>query len=261
MNSSSRNPLPLCAIIVCALGCAFFPRQAGAVLLDWNSVNWTAGATTQSFDIDAANPGNDVTITVSGGSFGFSEPHSGTTSVGGVSNTGGTGGSGLQLGLDLGNGGGTTVTVTITFNYANGVAANFSIWDVDLADSKNAVDRVGQIYGYTTGGGIVAASSVLTGGAISIAGAGVVATYTGAASTNDSASSTIDVAFNGPNVTSIQFSYGKGANANAGNQWIGLSSIDFSADSATHEVHPALAAVLACFGAVAFRWRRQRLAL
>ncbi|MEM6820600.1 MAG: hypothetical protein AAF558_01485, partial [Verrucomicrobiota bacterium] len=35
------------------------------ITLDWNSVNWISGNTTQSFDIDPSNPGNDITITIS----------------------------------------------------------------------------------------------------------------------------------------------------------------------------------------------------
>ncbi|MCD6051601.1 MAG: hypothetical protein K0Q55_3010, partial [Verrucomicrobia bacterium] len=42
------------------------PAQAQAVVLDWDLVNWSSGSLSQSYDIDASNPGNDITITISG---------------------------------------------------------------------------------------------------------------------------------------------------------------------------------------------------
>lgn len=35
---------------------------ARAVVLNWSNVTWPAGSTSQSYDIDPTNPGNDITI-------------------------------------------------------------------------------------------------------------------------------------------------------------------------------------------------------
>src|SRR5436190_4665238 len=47
------------------LGC-FLAANAHAIILDWDSVSWTAGSLSNSYDVDAARPGNDITVTVSG---------------------------------------------------------------------------------------------------------------------------------------------------------------------------------------------------
>jgi hypothetical protein len=84
-------------------------------VLDWASVTWPPGALSESYNIDATNPGNDVTISMTGstGSFDSGSPGIGT-------GLGGTGRSSLQLstgGLLQSEG----IVVTINFNYTNGV--------------------------------------------------------------------------------------------------------------------------------------------
>jgi len=51
-----------------ALFCAIFSLcgTASAVLVDWSALSWPAGSLSNSYDVDPASTGNDVTITVSG---------------------------------------------------------------------------------------------------------------------------------------------------------------------------------------------------
>src|SRR6266566_2680084 len=86
-----------------------------AVTLDWSTVTWTAGSLSNSYDVDPSNPGNDISITVSGN----------TSSLGGTSpsiagNLGGTGRASLQLAptFTLAS---QSITVSIAFNYTQGV--------------------------------------------------------------------------------------------------------------------------------------------
>jgi hypothetical protein len=44
----------------------FLIATANAITLDWDTVTWAAGTLSNSYDVDAARPGNDVTVTVSG---------------------------------------------------------------------------------------------------------------------------------------------------------------------------------------------------
>jgi len=44
----------------------FLANRAQAITLNWGSVAWTPGSLANSYDIDPAQPGNDVTVTVSG---------------------------------------------------------------------------------------------------------------------------------------------------------------------------------------------------
>ena len=50
-----------------------------AVTLDWSAVTWTAGSLSNSYDIDPSNPGNDITIAMSGNTGNF---NSGSPSIG-----------------------------------------------------------------------------------------------------------------------------------------------------------------------------------
>ena len=50
------------AIAVLAFAGAF-ARPADALVLDWSALTWTPGSLSNSYDIDPASPGNDVTIT------------------------------------------------------------------------------------------------------------------------------------------------------------------------------------------------------
>ncbi len=43
-----------------------FVCSTRAVVLDWSSVTWTPGSLSNSYDVDPASPGNDITVTVSG---------------------------------------------------------------------------------------------------------------------------------------------------------------------------------------------------
>jgi hypothetical protein len=238
---------------------------AWGIVLDWSAVSWPVGSLSQSFDIDPANPGNDVTITVTGNTGDLvASPAVSTTSVSGAQNTGGTGLPGLQLGVDYDGGSTPAITVTMTFNYTGGVNASFSLWDVDTDDSEvgtvdtsKTVDEIGAVSGTDPGGATIAASSVSAGAAITIAGSGIAATYTGANATADSPQSTLGISFDEAGVTTIQFTYEKGTSANAGNQWIALSNITFSS-ATTPEVQPSLAALIACLGAAVWNHRSRR---
>src|SRR5205814_1516771 len=48
------------------LALAWTSSNASAVTLDWDTVSWTPGSLTNSYDIDPSAAGNDVTLTVSG---------------------------------------------------------------------------------------------------------------------------------------------------------------------------------------------------
>jgi len=234
---------------------------ARAVTFDWSTVSWMPGATSGSFDIDPSNPGNDITIEITGDTFHFdpTNPAIGTTALNGLANTGGTGQAGLQMGLDFGAGT-TSVTVTVTFHYAQGVNATFNLWDVDREDStrdnNKTVDRISNIFGSVAGGGTVAASSVTTGLAISQTGTGQAAVYSGSLPTADSPNGTLGVAFTDSPVTSISLTYDPGTPSNSGAQWIALSNIDFT--TPVPETGASLGALSLCLGMLLVSRIRQR---
>src|SRR5438067_4716474 len=57
-------PLRRALILFCVIW--GFTASASAVLVDWSALNWPAGSLSNSYDVDPANAGNDVTATISG---------------------------------------------------------------------------------------------------------------------------------------------------------------------------------------------------
>ena len=112
------------------LGALALPASlhAAAITLDWNQVVWTLGQLSQSFDIDPANPGNDVTVTITDSAGRISQPVSGTTLItGGVSPANKT----LQLVANFATNL-ESISVRIDFNYLAGVReVNFFVHDID----------------------------------------------------------------------------------------------------------------------------------
>jgi hypothetical protein len=61
INSIVKFPIAF-GLAVFALSAA----SANAVVLDWSTVTWTAGSLSNSYDVDPAKPGNDITVAISG---------------------------------------------------------------------------------------------------------------------------------------------------------------------------------------------------
>src|SRR5438105_1338691 len=125
-----RSPfhrIRLCLALLLAICAVRLPVQAA--LLDWDTVTWTAGSLSMSFETDASNPGNDITITITGNTSRFTQgtPLNGTSITGGLSPAQ----SALDLAVDFASRS-ESITVTVTFNYAQGVDdVNFKLFDVD----------------------------------------------------------------------------------------------------------------------------------
>ena len=102
--------------------------NAAPIILDWNTATWTPGQLSQSFDIDPANPGNDVSITITGDTTRLAQPVSATTLItGGISPTNKT----LQFVTDFASNL-ESIDVRIEFLYLAGVRdVNFFIHDID----------------------------------------------------------------------------------------------------------------------------------
>src|SRR5687767_7147409 len=95
-------------------------QRAHAVTLDWDALTWTPGAISQSYDIDPAIPGDDVTITFSGTSASIT----GDVEVNNSPLTGGLNPAqmGLEINLDFpANTDSITLTVIFSPSYVYGV--------------------------------------------------------------------------------------------------------------------------------------------
>jgi hypothetical protein len=234
------------------------PTIGGAVVLDWDSVTWTPGALSGSFEIDPSNPGADVTIAITGTtSFKPFYPAITTQLTGGITPAE----KSLELFMDFFRNT-DVITVTITFNYAAGVdQANFDLFDIDR-DGNHYVDQISAIQARAFGGayfgGTITGSSKNT-----VAGSGTGQTITANALSSDTTgdgNATID--FGSKVLTEMTFTYGNdsskaGANLNPAQQSVALYDIAFQ-PRPVPEVNPALAAVALCGIAVGFRTYRRR---
>ena len=102
--------------------------HAASITLDWNQVTWTSGALTQNFDIDPANPGSDVTVTVTDSAGRIAQAVSATNLItGGIS----PGNKTLQLVTNFATNL-ESIVVRIDFLYLAGVRdVNYLIHDID----------------------------------------------------------------------------------------------------------------------------------
>ena len=122
---------------------AAFAQPAQAVILDWDAVTWTPCSLANSYNVDPANPANDVTVTAAtgGGTVLMTDPVTGATSP--TRNNTLTGGltpaqNSLKISADLSS---STAYITITIDFALfyplGVQnLSFSLFDIDLNGSS-----------------------------------------------------------------------------------------------------------------------------
>lgn len=229
---------------ILAAGLLAMPGTANAVLLDWDSVTWTPGSLTRSFDIDASNPGNDVTVTISGdtGKFQAGYPAIVNDLTGGLNPVENS----LQLFMDYSNRS-QAVTVKVDFNYANGVdLVSFKLFDIDIGSGNSFVDQIRNIQGSLNGGPAIAAT--LSGSANNvIAGSGLSQTITGTAVTDSpSGNANAIVSFGSAYINSLTFTYGSASYASQNPAQEAISFHDINFRPVVPETGVTLAAVACC---------------
>ncbi len=229
------------ATLACILAlCGTTPCEA--IVLDWSTLTWTPGSLTNSYNLDSSNPGNDVTITVSGntsalGNDGLTAqptPDISTFKSGGTSPADAS----LAFLVDYATAS-QGITVTISFNYANGVSVDsLSIFDIDNGNSVSGglftyQDQIRKIFGTTVSGAIVAADSFSTGAMVTVSNPLTTnMTFQGTATVADtSADGNATFGFASNNIKSISFIYGDGplAQSNPAAQAVSLFDIQYTA--------------------------------
>jgi len=237
-------------LLIC--GFTLMPWSARAVVLDWDSINWSSGSLTQSFDIDASNPGNDVTITISGNTSFFAQNVNDTTDL-----TGGLSPAQESLFMNMNyDTRSQSITVSVSFNYANGVTGvGFTIFDIDKSTAGNDSGYTDKIVllGKSTTGTLVAPTTITTSSANETVGSGTNIYVRGTAGATDTTGSGNATYAFSSTITNFTFTYGNDSSApsNPGNQWIALHDITFTPK--VPEWHPGLIAALSCFALVTAR--------
>ena len=236
-------------------------------MLQWDGQTWTPGTLSNSFDVDPSNPGNDVTVTVSGDTGQLQPslvaPNPQTPAItrafdGGFS----PGHNTLELALNLANNT-QSVTITINFLYPAGVAnVSFKLFDIDFANSGGSTyqDVVKSITATSTTGATIAPTITGVGPNVALSGSGANQVLTGMVSTADTGPGSGDgnatISFNATDISSITFNYSSGSMfADPTYQHIGIDDIDYSV---VPEFNPAWLTYVGCALLIVWTHRRRK---
>lgn len=230
-RSPSRGALgrTMFALLVAGL---VFARAGFAVTLDWNLVSWPQYSLTNSFDIDATNPGNDVRITITGDTqyFNGKNPQIDNVATGGFGTT--------AESLDLATTFDTLLnqwTVTVEFLYASGVQdVSFIVFDVDCVSGGGPpADQLRNIYA-TAAGSTNLVAPVITGSVDNlVSGSGVNQWVDGIApNQQSSADGNVTINYSTNVISSFTFTFGDNTNQVVGarlvSQHFSLYDISYS---------------------------------
>ncbi|HEX8898251.1 MAG TPA: hypothetical protein VF751_06100 [Chthoniobacterales bacterium] len=250
------------SILAVLLG-PFLVTAANAVTLDWDTVTWTAGSLSNSYDIDAARPGNDITVTVSGNTAQLQqELASGNPMTpaitpdfqGGLATAPNT----LCLAVNFTNQT-QAVTVTVDFSalYTLGVQnVSFTLFDIDFSNvSGNTYqDQLRSIQAIDVNGNPVAAT-ITTSANNTLSGSGLTQVVNGTISTVDtgagSGNGNVTISFGATAIQSFTFTYGSGGPSGVADptyQHVGINDITFTP---VPEINPAWSALGSCLLAAA----------
>ncbi|PZR73916.1 MAG: hypothetical protein DLM73_09465 [Chthoniobacterales bacterium] len=239
----------------------FLVSAAHAITLDWDTVTWTPGSLSNSYDVDPTKPGNDISVNITGDTGQFA-PKGGSTIPaimniieGGLTPVQ----NALVLHLDLANQSQfVTVTVNFSASYTLGVNnVSFTIFDVDFASSAFQ-DQLSSITALSIDGTTLVAPTITTSSGNSLSGSGLNQIVTGLNNNPDtgagSDSGNVTISFGATAIKSFTFTYGSGATAPAdpSTQGIALHDITFTP---VPELNPAWSGLAACLVAIGLAFR------
>jgi len=242
---------------------ALFHVTGHAVVVDWDALTWTPGTLTNSYDVDPAQTGNDITVTVTGNTGQLQpeilSPYPQTPAIttnfqGGL----GTAQNTLSIAVNFTNQS-QSVTVTIDFSalYSLGVQnVSFTLFDFDFASggSSNYQDKLSGITALSIDGTTLVAPTITTSSANTLTGSGLTQVVTGTASVADtgatSGNGNVTISFGTTAIRSFTFTYGSGSGtvADPTYQHVGIHDITFTP---VPEINPTWTAVGSCLAAAA----------
>jgi len=239
---------------------------SSALTINWGTEPWAAGSLQNSFDVDPAHAGNDVTVTVAGNTSQLQQelvaPNPMTPAVT-AAFQGGAGApqNSLCIATNFANRSqGITVTVDFSAQYTQGVNnVSFTIFDVDFSNTSGNTyqDQIRSIMAVAVDGSLIAptittsVNNVLSGTGLNQVVNGVVSTVdTGAGSGN----ANVTISFGNAAIRSFTFTYGSGTGtvADPTYQHIGMSNVNFTP---VPEMNPAFGASLSCIAAMLLVFR------
>ncbi len=255
-------------VVVTLIALLSWAQASYAIVLDWSSYNptWSVsgGTYTTAINFDASNPGNDVTITISGDTSGFltSSPYNspGVNSV--ITGGQGTGEESLLLAFNWASRN-DNVTVTFHFNYADGIQnLEFALFDIDRLDNNTSDsgfrDYISNISGSYSGGSDILPSITVEDTAyttVQNAGKSTQGIRGEDGASDNSANANAYISFGTNVIDEISFTYGNWtgsggkAPSNPGQQGIGVYDFTFDKKPKVPEVGITVTAVTLCLGA------------
>lgn len=242
---------------------ALFATTGHAIVVDWDALTWTPGTLANSYDIDPAKAGNDITVTVSGNTGQLQpeiiSPYPQTPAIttnfqGGL----GTAQNTLSIAVNFTNQT-ESVTITIDFSalYSLGVQnVSFTLFDFDFASggSSNYQDKLSGITALSIDGVTQVAPTITTSSANTLTGTGLTQVVTGTASVADtgatSGNGNVTISFGTTAIRSFTFTYGSGSGTvpDPTYQHVGIHDITFTP---VPEINPTWTALGSCILAAA----------
>lgn len=259
----SHNLIRVIAASSLALAIAGWTAPAQALILDWDSVAWTAGSLNNSYDLNG-DASNDITVTLTtqNANVWTNDPTSGDmTPAVNQTMTGGL--SPVQNSLMLAANLHTNSNVTLQLSFTGGPGGlpgannvSFTIFDIDVTTNSDIIDS---IYGVAPDGTHIAATITNVGSAVTLSGTGLSQTLTGdAASPNNSSNGNATISFGSTLIYDVFFTFSNTAGAPR-YQDIAIGDISFTP---VPEINPAISASMSCalaLGLTVLARRRARL--
>lgn len=245
----SLCPRRVCVVAAACL--AFFaagPRDAQALVLDWDTVTWSPGTLINSYDL-TGDAINDITVKITSQqaniwtldpTTGDQAPVVNQTLTGGLSPVQNS----LMLAANLKTHSDAGVQISFTGVYPGAANVSFTIFDIDITTNS---DIISSIYGLAPDGTLIAATITNVGSAVTLSGSGLTQTLTGnTANANNSGNGNATISFGSTVITDVFFTFSNTAGAPR-YQDIGIGDISFSP---VPEINPAAASATSCLFAV-----------
>jgi hypothetical protein len=253
-------------LFILFLATMVFSTAGRAVTLDWDGVTWTPGSLSNSYNVDPANPGKAITVTVSGNTSQLQQelvsPNPMTPAVtrdfaGGL----GTAPNTLCIAVNFANQT-QAITVSIDFSaYTQGVQnVSFTLFDIDFsnASGNTYMDELRSITALSIDGTTLIAPTITTSSANTLSGTGLNQVVNGNASVVDtgagSGNGNVTISFGAAAIKSLNFTYGSGSGtvADPTYQHVGLHDITFTP---VPEMNPAWSSLASCLLAAGLIFR------